>query len=192
VRHEVCWAAPIANLRAFVTRCEGGEHRTTLPRADSLKKAVDATDPKHDTIGYTTNYEAHREIEWPEATGLLASGTVYEVEVNQNLRAFITTANDGSIGAKYATVVGSASEMARLAQSAPGPMRVKLFWVEEIPWKRALEVFASGRVAHAGSVHIGRVFLREKGGREYLTIPPDEAALRQVEAIAPGVPWTVE
>jgi hypothetical protein len=69
---------------------------------------------------------------------------------------------------------------------------VKLFWVDEVPWKRALEIFASGQVVSAGSVHIGRVFMKDRGGREYLTIPPNAAAVRQAEAVAPGIPWTVE
>ncbi len=83
-KREVCWAVPFGNARAFITRCDGTEHRTTLPRADSLKKAVDAADPEHDTIGYTTHYEAYREIPWPAAAALFPTGTVYEVEVNQN------------------------------------------------------------------------------------------------------------
>lgn len=184
----MCWAAPFANARAFVTRCDGTEHRTTLPGADSLKKAVDAADPKHDTIGYTTNYEAYREIPWPAAAALFPTGTVYEVEVNPSLRAFLST----SAGAKYATVVASDHELTRLVKEAPRPMIPKLFRVEELPWKRAFAIFAAGRVASASRVHVGRVFFADEAGRDYLTIPPSDEALGEARALAPNLSWTVE
>jgi len=191
-RKEMCWAVPIANDRAFVATCGGDELRVTLPTADALRKAVDAADPKHVAIGYATHYEAYREVAWPEAGALFPTGTVYEVEVNQNLRVFMSTTSDGTISARYATVAPSWDEVERLAKAAPPPVRVKLFRVEEIPWKRALELFAAKRIRSAGHVHVNRVFLRDDAGRGYLTIPPDDAAVIAVEKLAPDVPWTVE
>ncbi len=196
-QRRVCWVAPIASGRAYVTTCREGDRpaselRTTPPTAAALRAAVDAADPKHDAIGYTTSYEAYREVEWPEAAALFPTGTVYEVEVNQTLRVFMSTAGDDAAGDRLTTTAPTWREVQQLAAAAPRPRIVKLFQVEEVPWKRAVELFAAGRIRHAGHVHINRVFLTDASGAEYLTIPPDDAAVKAVQERTPTLSWTIE
>lgn len=190
---EVCWAVPIAGGVAFVTRCDGREVRTLPPDVDTLPRLVGEVDPTHDAIGFTLHYAEHVEIPWSTAAALFPTGTVWEVEVNQGLRVFLTTVADGAPAGRFATMAPDRGTLERGAATAPGPLFVKLFFVEEIPWRRAAALVSSRSIASASSVHVGRAFLRGHDGRTYLAIPSPPGSLeRLLQAHDPGVSLTTE
>lgn len=191
---EICWVVPTAGNIVFVTKCGGAEHRTSAPSLDELSRAVAEVDAAHDRIGFTTHYIDHREIPWAEAVALFPTGRVWEVEVNQNLRAFITTVGDeGTVGGRYVTVVGDSLALKRLAAERHGPLFVKLFFFEEIPWRRAVALIEAREIESAGSVHVNRGLLTTRSGKEYLTIPAPPGALEEtIRRLDPSIPLTVE
>jgi hypothetical protein len=190
---EVCWVVPTAGNSAFVTKCGGAEHRTKIPSLDELSRLLDEIDPKHDKIGFTTYYIDHREIPWTEAVALFPTGRVYEVDVNQNLRAFITTVGDESVNGRYVTVVDDALMLERLAAQRHGPLFVKLFFFEEIPWRRAVALIEAKEIRTAFTAHVNRAFLTARGGKGYFTIPaPPDALAEALQKFAPNISLTIE
>lgn len=191
---EVCWVAPTAASKAFVTKCGGPDFRTEVPSLEGLSRLIDEVDPAHENLGFTTYYAEHVEIAWPAAAALFATGTVWEVEANQNLRTFIKTIGpEGTPRGHYVTVAESASALERLAAQAKGPMRVKLWFVEEIPWRRAVALIAANEIKSAGSVHVNRAFLESRDGKSYMTIPsPPDSLKSTITKYGVAIPVTIE
>lgn len=191
---EVCWVVPTAANKAFVTKCGGPDFRTEVPSLEVLSRLIDEVDPTHENLGFTTYYAEHVEIAWPAAAALFPTGTVWEVEVNQNLRTFIKTIGpEGTPRGHYVTVAESASALELLAKQAKGPMRVKLFFVEEVPWRRAVALIAANEIKSAGSVHVNRAFLESRDGKSYLTIPwPPDSLQSTVTKHRMAIPVSIE
>jgi hypothetical protein len=186
--------APTAANKVFVTKCGGPDYRTEAPSLDAVSRLINEVDPAHETIGFTTYYAEHVEIAWPTAAALFPTGTVLMVEVNQNLRTFITTVGpDYTVKDHYVTVAEDADALKRLAKEAKGPLYVKLFFVEEIPWRRAVALLAAKEIKSAGTAHVNRAFLESHSGTSYMTIPsPPDSLQRTIVKLGLAIPLTVE
>ena len=191
---EVCWVVPTAENKAFVTKCGGPDFRTEAPSLEVISRLIDEVDPAHENLGFTTHYAEHVEIGWPDAAALFATGTVWEVEANQNLRTFIKTIGaEGTPRGHYVTVAESASALELLAKQVKGPMRVKLFFYEETPWRRAVALIAANEIKSAGSAHVNRAFLESRDGKSYMSIPwPPDSLGSTITKHRMAIPVVVE
>lgn len=168
----VLWCAMLWALAA----CDGAAPATAIT-AESATPSVTASsaqaEPPRDDTPPLWTAPGYTEISWAEAEKRILLYDVDRVIGTRTRRVYLITRGDDVY--KRFTIEPRSGALKSLLQGMPRYIFLRSVDNHEVPWKEAEAILREGRARSVFASHFDLVYITDKEGREYLSIPGPDA-----------------